>query len=162
MIKYVKGNVLDIQPETPTTIIHVCNDAGGFGSGFAGAIRDKYPIVREKYLEWYADRDSVRNVFKLGQVQYVPVAKNLTICNMIAQSTPKGVTFNLKKRKVFLPPIRYQSLEECLYRIRELQEAELFNVVGPKFGAGLAGGNWYIIEKLIEEVGLDITIYELE
>jgi hypothetical protein len=162
MIKYVKGNVLDIQPEKQTLIIHVCNDAGGFGSGFAGAIKNKYPIVREKYLEWYNGLDSSYPRLKLGQIQFVEVDKNLTFCNMIAQSRPGGREFYIKGETIHLPPIRYECLEECLWAVKEATQNEEIDIVGPKFGAGLAGGNWYEIEKRISVVGLDITIWELE
>lgn len=165
MITYKKGNVLDQVFDKPTIITHICNDAGGFGSGFAGAVAERYPTVKTRYQNWSSygfDSYKPASPFKLGQIQFVRVSDNLTFCNMIAQSTPKGRTFYISGNKIHIPPIRYQSLEECLFALKEAVQDNNINIVGPKFGSGLAGGNWYEIEKLIAIVGLDITIYELE
>jgi len=167
MITYKQGNLFEDLGDKPTLILHVCNDAGGWGSGFVLAI-DKYcgNNPQTKYRKWYADREYVdkqgnKIPFKLGQVYGVSTNKpNVCVINMIAQSTPRGVSFEVDNRVVFIPPIRYQCLEECLYRIKE-GAPKHYQLVGPKFGSGLAGGSWDVIAGLIDTVGLDITIYEV-
>ena len=118
----------------------------------------------DSYRYWYQDLDNLNNPhlpFKLGQIQPVKVNEYVTVVNMIGQSTPGGETFQIGTRKHYFPPIRYESLTECLFRVAALYQDQNVNIVGPKFGAGLAGGDWKIIEKIINEVGLNITIYEL-
>lgn len=177
-LKYVKGNVLDNLDKVtePTLLIHVCNDAGGFGSGVAGAIAKKYPDVRDAYMEWWRagyfnNTKCVKNNvdFKLGQIQPIEVETNVLIVNMIAQSTPGGHDFKIGKENIHLRPLRLESLRECLYRVA--QTSVLFKpkckVIGPMFGSALAGGNWdKEIEPLIYEClvkfGVDVTIFKFE
>ena len=169
MLIYKNGNLFDnLSKDKKNVILHICNDSGGWGSGFVLAV-NKYcgTKPRANYRKWFVESFYVKNnyqvPFKLGQIQVSETEdSNVFVVNMVAQSTPGGVIFNIGNEKIRLPPIRYQSLEECLYRVKELfnYNKEL-NIVGPKFGAGLAGGNWNIIEKIIAEVGLDITIWEL-
>lgn len=95
----------------------------------------------------------------LGNVQIVPVEDDITVINMIAQHDVRPMNIN----GVIVPPIRYDALLECLKKINE--EAIKLNATihAPKFGAGLAGGDWNIIENLINEViDVDIIIYELK
>lgn len=174
-INYVKGNVLDdLESYTePTFLIHVCNDCGGFGSGVAGAIAKRYPHVRDEYMNWYKDgyqEDEVQAVkvpFKLGQVQFVQVEPNVYIINMIAQSTPGGEDFKIGKTKVYLRPLRLQSLEECLYRVASLSKELKHQVIGPMFGSGLAGGDWSgeiapLVQDCLCNFDVDVTIFKFE
>jgi hypothetical protein len=34
-----------------------------------------------------------------------------------------------------------------------------YEIHAPKFGSGLAGGNWNFIENLIEDIWIDIPVY---
>lgn len=45
MIEYVKGNILE--DPTVKVLMHGCNCSGGFGSGVAGQIAKKYPIIKK-------------------------------------------------------------------------------------------------------------------
>lgn len=175
-LKYVKGNVLDNLDKVtePTLLIHVCNDAGGFGSGVAGAIAKKYPDVRDAYMEWWRtgvfhNPNNIKNhvEFKLGQVQPIEVETNVLIVNMIAQSTPGGQDFKIGKENIHLRPLRLESLQECLYRVAQTSIKNKYKVIGPMFGSALAGGNWdKEIEPLVYEClvkfGIDVTIFKFE
>jgi hypothetical protein len=68
--------------------------------------------------------------------------------------TPKGC-----------PPIRYDAIWNCLQEVGKFAQSKGASVHCPKFGAGLAGGQWEIIEAIIEQVlvkkfGLAVTVYE--
>lgn len=173
-INYVKGNVLDNLDKItePTLLIHVCNDAGGFGSGVAGAIAKKYHGVRDAYMEWYKrgcfrDIEMNQTVFKLGRIQPVMVEGNVHIVNMIAQSTPGGADFIIGKEKIHLRPLRLESLQECLYRVARLAINKECKVIGPMCGSALAGGDWTneiepLVESCLCKFGVDVTIFKLE
>lgn len=168
-LNYVKGDATKPQGDGKKLILHICNDEGGWGSGFVIALNNRFgtgegsPV--DLYRDWYKNdkwKESW-NPFKLGQIQFCKQPDNVTVVNMIAQSTPGGY-------KGF-PPIRYQSLEECLLRLRDtikpaMDKGTKVSLHGPRFGSGLAGGDWNEIEKIIKRVFADIdiefTIYDFE
>lgn len=175
MITYKKGNLFDnLNPNKKSVILHIVNDGGAMGSGFAKVAYEKYPAVREDYIEWY-DEGAYRSkidgewcAFKLGQIQPVRIDDKLTIVNMIAQSKAGGHTFKLFNKEIHLPPVRYDSLRECLYRVATAIDKSgnlaKMDIVAPKFGAGLAGGDWSVIEKIINEVfgdDINLNVWEL-
>lgn len=185
--KYVVGDLFDLIPnqQTPPIVVpHVCNDIGKFGAGFVVPLGKKYPEAKLAYLDWHQRRfDSLPsiqspNYFELGNIQIVdcpaltgrsdpgdggrPVTqrKAITVINMIGQrSTGKGSDGR--------PPVRYTALASCLRKVGEYVShlPQGTQIHAPKFGAGLAGGNWDFIEELIREEWLDkfsVTIYSLE
>lgn len=132
-----------------TVIIpHVCNNINLFGSGFAGYIAKNYPIVKQNF-------HLLGNQAKLGHVQYVKIGNNITyrheliIGNMIAQNQ----IINQSNPR----PINYEALVRCMINIRnyilELNKNDIdVEIHCPKFGSGLAGGNWNFISDLIEDI----------
>ena len=158
MIKYVKGDATEPQGIN-NIVIHVVNDIGRFGSGFAKAVMDKYPIVRERYIEWAGGKYGDSKLFALGEVQLVNANDNLMFCNMVAQHG------TISKANPI--PIKYDALRSCLKTVAIVAKTSgvSWNICGPRFGSGLAGGNWNEIEKIINEEltdnGIDITIYDL-
>jgi O-acetyl-ADP-ribose deacetylase (regulator of RNase III) len=155
-INYVKGNVLTVKDETHKAIIHCCNDIGAFGAGIALAIRNKFPKVYQSYNNWYEDcRSKGLEYMPLGSVQFVDVDPYLAIGNMIGQH---GIG-NFGPT----PPIRYEAIDKCLKKVHKYCIDNNSRIIAPKFGAGLAGGDWDKIEALLyKNCGdLSITIYEL-
>lgn len=70
-----------------------------------------------------------------------------------------------------IPPVRYRAIRTALKQVAEAALDEQYrgpykavSIHCPKFGAGLAGGNWNVIEQLIKEElvekGLSVTVYE--
>jgi hypothetical protein len=166
MILYKTGNALDIDPAFDTTvIIHCCNDQNAFGAGFARAITKKFPIVKSAYHDWFRDEDfkipdwtSTTAEPDLGECQNVFLeseGKRVIVINMIGQ---KGYGSSGGKRYV-----KYDSLLQCLEHVKRVAEGirGSYTIQAPRFGSGLAGGDWKVIEALIKSVGLDITIYDL-
>jgi O-acetyl-ADP-ribose deacetylase (regulator of RNase III) len=162
-IIYKKGDVLaqlNGKLEQHTLCIHVCNDIGVMGAGIAFAIKQKYPKVYNEYMKWdIQTKQSGKRFLPLGECQFVNVKPDLvTICNMIGQHGVMG-SFNSK------PPIRYEAVDKCLQQVATFCQNNSAKVVGPKFGAGLAGGSWLEIEKLIiknlSQQDISVTIYEL-
>lgn len=154
MINYVNGDATLPIGDGSKLVIHIVNDLGRFGSGFAKAVMIKYPVVREKYIEW---SKSGLN-FTLGKNQFVKVNDNLWFCNMIAQH---GL---ISKDNPI--PIRYDALRSCLKDVAQFckdftTDATKWTLHGPRFGSKLAGGNWEIIEKIICDELEAITIYDL-
>lgn len=135
-VKITQGNVLDSKVEGIKVIGQCVNDIGVMGSGVAKAIMDKWPVVREKYLQW---AKTIIN-FKLGSIQILKVEPDTVVCNIIGQ---KGVGFE-EIDGVRIPAVRYFAIYEGLLRLRErinTSENKNVSVHLPLIGAGLAGGS---------------------
>jgi len=93
----------------------------------------------------------------LGWIQPVMVEPDLWVVNMIAQA---GIG------RQGGPPIRYESLRTCLGKTARIALTRGASVHMPRIGSGLAGGNWDVIEEIIQEElvdkGLDVTVYEFD
>jgi hypothetical protein len=194
--KYVVGNLFELIPnhgpetQTPPVVIpHICNDLGGWGSGFVVPLGKLYPEAEAAYRRWHSHRfDSSAgpwsNYFELGNVQIVicdtttipgvavtpgmsdsTTRKQAIVANMIAQH---GTVTRPMDDDPNRPPVRYTALAACMSKvanyIAHLPQGTAIHA--PKFGAGLAGGNWDLIEELIREEWLDrgipVTIYSLD
>lgn len=139
-------------------IPHVCNNVNAFGAGFAGAVSRHFPLAKENYHLL-----GKQNV--LGYVQFVEVAKNkdydhkIVIANMIAQN---GTISKNNPR-----PLNYYALTKCManvnnYCVSNFDSENKVQIHCPKFGCGLAGGNWNFIKELITDIWKDLPVYIYE
>lgn len=157
-----KRRVLSDQTGSSVIIPHVCNNMNLFGSGFADALADKYPEVKENYH--LLGSSFLRN--NLGYVQFIDVAKNqkyghrLIIANMIAQN---GI-----KKSNNIRPLNYIALGKCMLSVaiyaRALKASSketqsTCEIHSPKFGSGLAGGNWSFISDMIDDAWKDFNVF---
>jgi hypothetical protein len=140
---------------------HVCNNIDQFGAGFAAQVADKYPSVKANY------HMLGKNYLKthLGYCQVLKVYEDkihkhgLYFANMIAQN---GLKNDNNTR-----PLNYFALMTSMYRLSQYikdntgfkQRTEQVEIHAPKFGSGLAGGNWPFIENLIEDIWSEYTVY---
>ena len=154
-------NIISETNRTNTAIIvpHVCNNVAVFSGGFAKDIGEEYPIVKENFLA-LGPKEA-----KLGRVQYIDIYNNnqtknkIVVANMIAQN-------NLIS-KTNTRPLNYNALVHCMndvnrYALKLLDgQIENVSIHCPKFGSGLAGGNWIFIQELIRDIwsNYDINIY---
>jgi len=157
-INYVTGDATDPQADGKKLIVHVCNNVGAWGAGFVMALSKKWKQPEASYR--------LMSSYDLGTVDYVTVEEDIAVCNMIGQESTAG-----RNKHAALPPIRYVAIEYALrqivltYNLAEIGGSNLFSVHMPRIGSGLAGGNWKIIETIIEETlckaGIDVTVYDL-
>lgn len=149
MITYLVGDATSPIGEGGKLICHISNDLGGWGAGFVLAISKKW---KRPEIVYRSISDLV-----LGTIQPIRVEKDIMVINMIAQH---GIGIdNVTK----IPPIRYDALRECLKKVNNVAEELNATVHAPRFGAGLAGGDWSIIEQIIkEEISVDVYIYDLK
>ena len=150
MIKYVKGDATSPQGDGKKVIAHICNDIGGWGAGFVLALSKKWMHPENVY------RANYKLGLVLGDIQIATVEHDIVVINMIAQS---GTISRLKDEN--LPPIRYEALERCLEKVNQYCVTYNATLHAPRFGAGLAGGDWNKIEKIIEStMSVPVTIYD--
>lgn len=148
-------------------IPHVCNNIDLFGAGFASVISDKFPEAKVNYhllgKKFLKENPGYCQIVKVYQS---PKTKNiLYIANMIAQN---GVVSRDNPR-----PLNYFSLAKSMSLISSFiknkinncnDNTEKIQIHCPKFGSGLAGGNWYFISDLIEDIWSDfcVTVHSIE
>ncbi len=153
MIQYIKGDATDPAVPGNKIIVHVCNDMGGWGKGFVVAISKKWKEPENQYREWFKNSDG----FKLGAVQFVQVAADLWVANLIGQH-------KIYKDNDGNPPIRYEAIAEGLSKVAEKAVDLDASVHMPRIGCGLAGGKWEQIEPLINNTltnsGIKTTVYD--
>lgn len=134
---------------------HVCNNVNLFGAGFAAAIAKNYPIVKENF-------HLLGNKATLGHTQFVSVFKEKTygyqiiFANMIAQN---GTISQSNSR-----PLNYFALGKCMYDVasyikQNFDQDHRVQIHAPKFGSGLAGGNWLFIQELISDIWSNIPVF---
>lgn len=141
MIEYKKGNLLDV---TEGIIVHGANAQGVMGSGVAKAIREKYPECFEQYRFQYEAYTLV-----LGDiVWWCKVNENgggysddLYIANAITQEF-----YGTDRRHV-----NYWAIANAFKEIFRQANVVKATVHFPKIGAGLGGGDWDIIEAIIND-----------
>jgi O-acetyl-ADP-ribose deacetylase (regulator of RNase III) len=154
-IDYARGDATSPPAPGPKIICHVCNDVGGWGSGFVVAVSKRWSEPEAEYRGWFARNDGT---FRLGAIQLVHVAPELWVANMIGQH---GLKVSAEG-----PPIRYDALARCLAQLGAEATAKGASVHMPRIGCGLAGGEWAVVEGLIREHltarGIAVTVYDLE
>lgn len=158
MIKYINGDATMPNNQDMVIIPHVCNDIGGWGSGFVIALSNKWREPERSYRQWFmnktfTDITGTPKRFELGAVQFVQVEPNIIVANMIGQS---GIYSNQN-----VPPIRYQAVRKALHAVDALAVKLGATIHAPMFGAGLAGGDWKTIEDIINEtLTTEVTVYQ--
>jgi len=117
----VKKNIVDVRLGI---VAHGCNASGGFGSGVAGAIKQKYPKVAEAH----AARGVGQHL--LGNIDVISIDHNLQIINCYTQLNYGSDG----KRYADL-----SAIESCLYKVISLAYSQGLPVYIPKIGCGLGG-----------------------
>jgi O-acetyl-ADP-ribose deacetylase (regulator of RNase III) len=129
-------------------IVHGCNCMVQMGKGIAKSIKQQFPEAYE------ADRQTMpRDRAKLGTISTADVSRgerHFTVVNAYTQYDyrPPG------------PNVDYDAIRSAM---REVKRRFSRKRIGyPKIGAGLAGGDWERIAKIIDEelAGEDHTMVE--
>lgn len=168
---YSNNNIFDIAKQRISSanngatvfIPHVCNNIDLFGAGFAAQIAEHFPSVKEDYH--LLGKNFLRN--NLGYTQILKVHEEpkykhkLYIVNMIAQN---GVKSHNNQR-----PLNYLALAKSMVGLTKFisnntgfkNKTETVEIHCPKFGSGLAGGNWAFISDLIDDIWgqFFVTVY---
>lgn len=145
MLHYVKGDLFRADEEI---LAHGCNCKGGFGSGVAAGMAHNHRKARDQYLSKHNNEG-----WTLGDVQFVNSGRKW-IANCATQEAylPRGVQH-----------ADYDAIRICMLKVKDFAQKNSLRIAIPKIGAGLAGGDWNIIETILKEVfsDYDITVYTL-
>jgi O-acetyl-ADP-ribose deacetylase (regulator of RNase III) len=138
---YLEGDLIQA-PQT--VIVHGCNNRGVMGSGVARQIRARWPLAYEVYNIQFAQAG-----LALGSLVNVQTEDGKIIVNAITQDGFGGDGAMY---------VSYDAIEQCFIALNDymrdwnLQEAAL-----PRIGAGLGGGDWQVIEQIINSTATNYT-----
>ena len=125
LIKLAKAGEFDV-------IIHGCNCFSTMGAGIADTIAKEFPQAMLADQTRYGDPD------KMGTYTQATV-DSVTIVNAYTQ-------YEYTMSKV---DVDYEALRACFKAVKE--EFTGKRIGYPLIGAGLAGGDWNVISKIIDE-----------
>lgn len=159
-INYITGDATEPEGFGVKIIVHCCNDIGVWGAGFVKALSAKWEEPERQYKRWAKDGYKYKgqlNRLELGDVQYVEVAHTkrhkLIIANLIGQHETGGQA------------VRYDAIDKGLKNVAKVASGSFASVHMPRMGAGLAGGDWRVIEALINvnliDEGVAVNVYDL-
>ena len=147
MITLKKGNLITAALNNEfEVIVHGCNCFNTMGSGIAKQIKENF---KEAYI---ADQKTKKgDVLKLGTCSYA-FDRGIYVINAYTQ-----YRYGNNQRYV-----EYSAVLNCMKWISDHFNA-LYKIGMPKIGSGLAGGDWNIIQDIIEEIlsDRDVTIMYL-
>jgi len=178
VINYIQGDIFKHTPIDGKLVImpHVVNNLGGWGAGFTRALSKHHPIAEQTYREWFAGTlGEDESEFALGRTHVTYCTAQLHVLHMACQESYKAA-YNRR-------PLNYEYLYQCMEGVRkwclemrgnlmsrsapETRDIakQIVEIHAPKFGSDLAGGNWKIIESMIEvlwvESKIPVSIYYL-
>ena len=155
MIEYKQGDLLESGCDV---ICHQCNCRGSMASGVAKSIRDKWPESYETLRHTYLNGKAC-----LGRCDFVRIMDGdkvaVDVVNMYSQYDyyPRTICHT-----------NYEAFQACLNKIKEhytLSKGIIRIGFPDHIGCGLAGGDWEIVKKMIENTfeGLEwhIEIWKL-
>lgn len=152
-IVYKHGDATQPLHDGNKIIVHVCNDVGGWGKGFVVAVSKRWKVPELRYREWAKQGED----FRLGEVQFVQVAPDTWVANVIGQR-------DVKPGKDGTPPVRYDAIRNGLDKVGLFASEIGASVHMPRIGCGLAGGTWNHIEPAIMDTlitrGIETIVYD--
>lgn len=144
-MKELEGNIINLaEDKTFDVILQGCNCFHTMGSGLAKEIRERYPEA------YFADRDNSKygDPAKLGTFTYAVCKRkdlsNFTIINCYTQ-------FRYGKDGQTNRYVEYGAIRSCLIKIKEFVVTKNAKIGIPLIGCGLAGGDWEVVKRIIEE-----------
>lgn len=155
-MKYVEGDLLELAKQGMFDVIaHGCNCFNTMGAGIAKSIKEQFPKAYEADCKTMSG-----DIDKLGNYTaarfYNDQKRVFGILNCYTQYHYGRNHIDGKDK-----PIDYEALTLCMRKINHQYHGKRIGL--PLIGAGLAGGDWTIIEKIIEKElkDMDVTIVKL-
>lgn len=128
----------------PRFILHQCNNKGGWGRGFVLELSKRWPEPERAYRN--------REEYPLGDFDIIKVEPETYVVNIIGQ---EGYGNSARTGIVYT---KLDALEEAFLKLSTTLPQNAV-VHCPKLGAGLAGGDWSEIEKLLPLIQRPVTVF---
>lgn len=153
MIIYKDGNLLDADV---SYIVHQVNCQGVMGSGIAKQIRDKWPHIYHEYKKFLALSNEKWKRPALG--------RPLLVYEDYDNAPNTRIIVNFFSQNHYLPRTichtDYEAFRSCCEELRTIIGSHKEQKIGfpYKIGCGLGGGDWNIIENIIDSVFKDYSV----
>ena len=150
-IKIIEGDLLDSKTDL---IVHQVNCRGKMNSGVAKAIREKWPIVFEKYKQLCDAKGQ-----KIGMCQPVSISDMQKVINMFSQYD-YGYDGKMYTS--------YDAINTCLGKVKDycIKNGHKRIALPYKMCCCRGGANWDVIMAMIkanfEETDITIEIWKLD
>lgn len=149
MVVYKQGDVLSaLKNGAVDVVIHQTNCQGVMGSGIARQVKQDFPDAYRVYKEQEA-----AGRLKLG---------NFSVAKIKRDGLEDGCIINVNGQDEYSDRNKcntnYAALGSVLWTLARTNRSNAV-IAMPKIGAGLGGGDWKIIEALIESAFHDQTVY---
>lgn len=160
-VREVVGDLLNSDVDV---VGHQTNCIGVMGAGIAFAIKRKYPNVFTQYKKLCTEHHNGKEL--LGKCQIVSESGNIIDVNSLNRKDNEKIIANLFGQYSIGSGIetQYEHLRTALEELKEVgKKHNLWIGLPYKLGCGLAGGDWNVVRKMIEEVFVDypVTIVKL-
>lgn len=135
----IKGDLIELLLNGEfNVIVHGCNCFCTMGAGIAKQIKKRFPRVYESDLQTIRGDKN-----KLGNIRIIKY-KNFDIINAYTQYNYINITNRIN--------VDYDAIRSCFKQIKKFYSKYNNIKIGyPLIGCGLAGGNWNIVRKIINE-----------
>ena len=166
MIKEVEGNLIALAKEGHFDVItHGCNCFCKMGAGIAVSMKenffcDSFKMEDDKYKG---------DINKLGTIDYACITdkgdhlrksnpNDLYTEDVLVTVVNSYTQYHYGRKDVKENLVDYEAIALCMRKINHIFKGESIGL--PLIGAGLAGGNWVVIEQIIknELKDMDVTI----
>lgn len=154
MLKHAKGNLIDLAEAGEFDIIvHGCNCQNTMGSGIAKEIRARYPLAYKADTDFSGfDANSPMAISSLGNYSIARACGNPLV------SSHKFTIVNAYTQLNYLPRgidhFEYDSFKLILRKLATIYPKSRFGF--PMIGMGLAGGNGFRIQNMLQEFAFEI------
>ena len=174
MIYFHNGNLLDSNCHF---LCHQVNCQGKMNSGIAKAIREKWPIVYNKYKEWYDSYEAWASAHQSNEYKYQPADAMLGNIQIVAlyekydllHAADHQYVINMAAQNSYgYDGKRYTSYDAfwlCLGKIKDTIPKGCSIAFPDHIGCCRGGANWNVILSMIDEVlgeEYEVHIYKLE
>jgi len=153
LLQHVHGDVLQPKGGGRRIVCMMVNDAARrWGGGIARIAATRFPGAEAAFAEWLSSspRDQ-----RLGLVHFSPASGGVTLASLVAQH---GYGSSDK------PRIRYAALGRCLDTVGDEALATEASVHMPRLGTGGAGGDWQVVEQMVNDAlvarGVRTIVYD--
>lgn len=163
MIIYRKGDVVEaFKNGEIDVLVHGVNCQGKMNSGIAKQIRTEFPEVFEEYLRYvnfnvhyhrdYGEQPNYTEI--LGDIDAVRIGKTFQF--IVNAFTQDNYGYGGERY------CSYDAIDKVMKEISKYDSSAI--IAMPKIGAGLGGGDWKVIEAIINShfQDRDVFVYTLE
>lgn len=168
----IEGDLITLAQEGKFDVIaHGCNCMSNMGAGIAPQMAKAFNCDK-----FHLEHPSYRgDINKLGCIDFIKVITkfSLTSSSLIPNTTHSGISGKIESQVVVInaytqykygrnhsdgdkKPIDYEALILCMRKINHIFEGKHIGL--PKIGAGLAGGDWVKIKKIIQSELVDMKV----